>query len=107
MGPGLHTLLAEYFKDDPVDERDPTEAMWMEGDSLAPFIVTPLRNCVRALECAAPWGALVIYGCLRDAMHRSKAPALRMSPLAVVKSFQRDKPVLLSAGWWASTRWTA
>lgn len=25
--------------------------MWLEGDSLAPFVVTPLANVLRALEC--------------------------------------------------------
>lgn len=48
----VEARLCAYFKDDPEDERDPTEAMWLEGDSLAPYIVTPMRNCIRALECA-------------------------------------------------------
>ena len=26
--------------------------MWLEGDSLAPFVVTPMANVLRALECA-------------------------------------------------------
>lgn len=49
----VRARLAAYFKDDPDDERDPTESLWLEGDSLAPYIVTPLVNCIRALECAA------------------------------------------------------
>jgi hypothetical protein len=29
------------------------QGLWLEGDSLAPFVVTPLVNVLRALECAA------------------------------------------------------
>jgi hypothetical protein len=34
-------------------DRLPVQGMWLEGDSLAPFVVTPLSNILRALECVA------------------------------------------------------
>ena len=38
--------------------RSAPQNTWLEGDSLAPFVVTPMANVLRALECAsaAPGG---------------------------------------------------
>ena len=38
--------------------------MGLEGDSLAPFVVTPMANVLRALECA-PSRAGAKYACLQ------------------------------------------
>ena len=51
MAQEMRQRLSDYFLDEPEDDRDPISALWIEGDSLAPFIVTPMRNCMRAFEC--------------------------------------------------------
>lgn len=51
MAQEMRQRLSDFFLDEPEDDRDPMSALWIEGDSLAPFIVTPMRNCMRAFEC--------------------------------------------------------
>ena len=47
--------LRAHFRDTPPEadggEGGPLQGMWLEGDSLAPFVVTPLGHVLRALEC--------------------------------------------------------
>ena len=46
------------------------QGMWLEGDSLAPFVVTPMANVLHALECV-PAGRARSPAC---ALTRSPAP---------------------------------
>jgi len=55
------------------------QGLWLEGDSLAPFVVTPMANVLRALECA-PCGP---GRCCAAACANKRSP-LRCASLAQV-----------------------
>ena len=58
--------LAKHFPDVPLcDEGDPLAGVWLEGDSLAPYVVTPLENVLRGLSLAqvTPADTLLDVGC--------------------------------------------
>jgi len=56
--PGLADQLGAWFGDSPVRvsgddaEPDPLASLWLPGDSLAPFVVTPWPNVLAALQLA-------------------------------------------------------
>lgn len=62
----LEQRLAQHFRDvPPCDEADPLAGVWLEGDSLAPYVVTPLENILRGLSLAQvrPADTLLDVGC--------------------------------------------